>query len=279
MTSLEPEIRQEIYGEAPGRDLLALLRRGAWRPLGRLGGIAAWTSGMFVVLVTGMWATAPWKSSRRRWRNLIVKRWARGLAWIVNMRMRVEGTRPEAPFFLVANHVSYVDIVFILAQLDGVFVAKRELGQWPILGYLTRLVGTIFLDRQSRRDARRVLGAIDQRIVEGDGVVVFPEGTSGDGADVYPMKAALFEWAAQRRYPVQHATLHYRTRPGARPARDVICWWGTMSFMPHVLELCQLEGFEATVRFGTAPLIGTDRGTLAAQAREAIASHFVAHTS
>jgi hypothetical protein len=92
------------------------------------------------------------------------------------------------------------------------------------------------------------------------------------------MKAALFEWAAQRAYPVQHATISYRTKPGAPPAREAICWWGDMAFVPHVLTLCQLKGFEATVRFGDAPLIGNDRGTLAARAREAIASHFVAHT-
>lgn len=278
MTSLEPDIRREVYGADLGRDLLGLLKRGAWRPLARIGGITVWTSGLFVVLVTGMWIATPWPAVRRRWRNLVVKRWARGMAWIVNMKMRIEGERPKAPFFLVANHLSYVDIVLVLAQLDTVFVAKQELSQWPIVGYLTKLVGTIFVDRQSRRDAVRVLDAINQRIAEGDGVVVFPEGTSSDGSDVYPMKAAMFEWAAQTEYPVRHAAIHYRTQPGAPAARDVVCWWGAMSFVPHVLELCQLKGFEATVRFGEAPLVSNDRAALAEQARQAIASNFVAHT-
>jgi len=278
VTAPKAEIRREIYGASPGRELLSLLKRGSWRPIVRIGGIAVWTSGLFVFLIAGMWATTPWQARRRWWRNLIVKRWARGLAWIVNMRMRIEGPRPAAPFFLVANHLSYVDIVLMLAQVDTVFVAKRELGQWPILGYLTRLVGTIFLDRESRRDAVRAIGAIDRRIDDGDGVVVFPEGTSSDGADVYPMKTALFEWAAQKGYPVRHAAIHYRTGPGAPPAREAVCWWGSMSFMPHVIELCELRGFEATVRFGDEPLVGNDRGELAIRARDAIAANFVAHT-
>ncbi|MBM4187474.1 MAG: 1-acyl-sn-glycerol-3-phosphate acyltransferase [Gemmatimonadetes bacterium] len=278
MTNPATEVRQEVYGDRIGRDLLRLVRRGEWPVLFRLGAITWWTGGLLVVLLSGMWLTTPWPSRRRRWRNAIVKRWARGMARIVNMRMVVEGPVPPAPFFLVSNHVSYVDIVFLLAHLDGVFVAKHELNQWPVVGYLTRLVGTIFVNRQSRRDSLRVIEAIDARVASGDGVVVFPEGTSSDGADVHPMKAALFEWAAQRGHPIQHAALHYRTAEGAPPARDVICWWGTMSFLPHVLDLCRLGGFTATVRFGAEPLLGNDRAALAVRARHAIAANFVAHS-
>lgn len=278
MTTPAAEVRQEVYGDRAGRDLLGLVRRGEWRVLIRLGSITAWTGGLFVVLVAGMWAMNPWPRRRRAWRNSVVKRWARGMARIVNMRMTVEGTPPEAPFFLVANHVSYVDIVFLLAHLDGVFVAKHELNRWPVVGYLTRLVGTIFVNRQSRRDSLRVIENIDARVADGDGVVVFPEGTSSDGGDVYPMKAALFEWAAQRGHPVRHAAIHYRTADRAPAARDVICWWGTMSFLPHVLDLCRLDGFSATVRFGADPLVGNDRTALAVLARQAIAANFVAHS-
>lgn len=272
-------VREEVYGASAGRDLFELVRRGEWRPLLRLGAIAAWTGGMLVVLVAGMWTAARWPSRQRGWRNLIVKRWARGMARIVNMRMRIHGPKPTAPFFLVANHLSYVDIVLMLAHLDGVFVAKHELNQWPVVGYLTRLVGTIFVNRQSHRDAVRVINEIDGRVARGDGVMVFPEGTSSDGGDVYPMKAALFEWAAQTEYPVRHAAIHYQTGPKARPARDVICWWGTMAFLPHVLDLCRLDGFTATVRFGDQPLIGNNRATLASEARDAIMANFVAHSS
>ena len=138
----------------------------------------------------------------------------------ISGRITVEGQRPPAPFFLVANHLSYVDIVLLLAELPVVFVAKQELASWPVLGYLTRLVGNIFVDRQSRRDVPRVLAEIRRRIEIGYGVVVFPEGTSSDGSSVQPMKPALFEWAAQTEYPVHCAAIRYQTRPGSPPARD-----------------------------------------------------------
>lgn len=183
----------------------------------------------------------------------------------------------RAPFFLVSNHVSYCDIVLLLGQVHGVFVAKKELNEWPVIGYLTRLVGTIFVDRNSRRDAKRVLETIDQRVASGDGVIVFPEGTSSSGDDVHPMRTALFEWAAQTGKPVGIASIHYTTRPGMPSAREAVCWWGDMSFVPHVLQLCQMPGFDATLHFGDEPVTGNDRGLLAAQAREAVAHNFVPH--
>lgn len=276
MTS-RADVRHEVYGGNLKETVRTLLRTGAVRPVVRLGAIALWTGGLFVVLVAGMWLASPWPHRRRGWRNAIVGRWARGLGWIVNMRVTIVGQRPKPPFFLVANHVSYCDIVLLLGQVHGVFVAKKELNQWPVLGYLTRLVGTIFVDRASRRDAKRVLQSIDQRVASGDGVIVFPEGTSSDGGDVYPMRTALFEWAAQTGKPVDIATIHYVTGPGLPPAREAVCWWGDMSFVPHVLQLCQMPGFEATLHFGGEPVSGTDRALLAVQARDAVARNFVPH--
>lgn len=273
MTVIRPAIRDELLG-AGQHPLAGLARPGGLRAAIRLGGIAAWTAVLFVVLVSGMWVTA---APRRRlsWRNRIVSLWARGLGRIVRMKVRVSGPRPPAPFFLVANHLSYVDIVLLLGQVDGVFIAKRELGHWPILGYLTRLVGTIFVDRASPRDAKRVLDAIDQRFRSGDGVIVFPEGTSSDGSDVSPMKAALFEWAAQTGNPIHVVTIQYATAAGLPAAREVVCWWGPMSFVPHAVDLCRLPGFEATLHFGSEPIQGADRARLAGMAREAILANFV----
>jgi len=269
-----PEVRAEVFGADLKRDVIKLLRRGSVRPFVRLFGLASWTLGLLILLLIGMWGTGPWPRRRLAWRNRIVRRWARGLAWIVGMEISVEGPRPRAPFFLVANHLSYVDVVLLLAELPVVFVAKQELAVWPVLGYLTQLVGNIFVDRQSRRDVPRVLEDIRRRIEMGHGVVVFPEGTSSDGSGVQPIKPALFEWAARAEYPVHCAAIWYETRPGSPSARDVVCWWGDMAFAPHVLELLGLPGFRATLSFAPEPLVGTDRATLATRARAAIAARF-----
>lgn len=265
-------VRHEVFGPSPARELAALLRSGSVRPLGRLLAAGAWTAGGLMTLLSGMAVLMAWPRGRQRWRHRVVRWWARGLGWIVGMRVTIEGPAPSRPFFLVANHLSYVDIVLLYSRLDGVFVAKRELVDWPVLGYLTRLVGTIFVDRRRRRDAVRVLRAIAAGIERGEGVILFPEGTSTAGDGVHPLRPALFEWAARARYPVHAATIRYETPPGHPPAREAVCWWGSMAFVPHLLTLVRLPGFRAVVRFADAPLVGADRVELATRARELIAA-------
>ena len=272
---MDEAVRRELYGTRLSTDL-----RGLWHPrvLAKILAVAAWTAGGLALLLPGMWVTARSPVGQRRWRTRMVRWWARGICRIAGARVSVTGPVPEAPFFLVSNHLSYVDIVVLLALVDGVFVAKRELDRWPVVGYLTRLVGIIFLDRTSPRDAFRALDAIDARIAGGDGVIVFPEGTSSAGDEVRPMKAALFEWAARNQFPVHCVTLGYETRPGSPPARTAVCWWGEMSFIPHVIRLCRLPGFRARAAFAEDSVIGSDRNQLASDARAAIAARFRPHS-
>jgi 1-acyl-sn-glycerol-3-phosphate acyltransferase len=276
LTDAPSDVRHEVFGPEPARDLARLIRSGTARPLWRLAAVAAWTVGGLVTLLPGLALLAPWRRGRLAWRQRIVRLWARGLGRIMGMKVAVHGPRPRRPFFLVCNHLSYVDIVLLLGELDTVFVAKRELGDWPVLGFLSRLAGTIFVDRRRRRDAVRVLRAIETAVGAGYGVVVFPEGTSSAGDDVYPLRPALFEWAARTGHPVHVAALRYETPPGTPPAREVICWWGTMTFMPHVLGLLRLRGFRASLRFAPEPLTGADRSDLADRARALIAAGLAA---
>lgn len=278
MTAIRTDVRDEILGAEAGSLWTKFRQPGGIRALLRLLAAAAWTVLLLPVLVVGMALASPRAIWRRRARNRVVRLWARGLAWIAGMRIHVHGTPPAPPFFLVANHVSYVDILLLLATTETtVFVAKRELAEWPFLGYLTRLVGTIYLDRASRRDARRAVSAIEHCTRSGDGAIAFPEGTSSDGATIYPMKAALFEWAVAESRPVRTATLYYQTPADAPPARTAICWWGAATFLPHLIDLCRLHGFAGTVHFHADPIHGDDRTALATLARQRIAASFVPH--
>jgi 1-acyl-sn-glycerol-3-phosphate acyltransferase len=192
----------------------------------------------------------------------------------MGMRLEVLGRAPVGPFFLVANHLSYMDIVALLATTPATFLSKAEVARWPLVGWLARSTGTLFVDRTKKSDLVRVLGAIRGSLSAGQGVVVFPEGTSSEGRDVLPFRPSIFEVPAMLGIPVRCATLTYRTPPGSAPANLAVCWWGDMAFFPHLLALLALPRFEVTVSFGTQELYEADRKRLAERARAAVLSEF-----
>jgi len=194
------------------------------------------------------------------------------------MRVRVRGQAPPAPFFLVSNHLSYTDIILLLTELDGVFVAKREMRSWPVLGPLAQVFGTIWVNRTVRRDAVRVLDLIDDAVARGDGVVLFAEGTTSMGDALLPMRPALLDWAAREQHPVHLAALSYRTPAGCIPAHLAVCWWGEATFGAHAWRLCRVREFEGSVDFSALPVIAPTRGELAARVQQAISERFVAVT-
>ncbi len=190
------------------------------------------------------------------------------------MRCRVLGRVPRAPFLLVTNHLSYLDILLLFTCVDGVFIAKRDMRSWPVLGMLAQLTGTIWLKREVSRDALRVFGEIEGAIARGDGVILFPEGTTSSGAGVLPFRPALLEWAARAQYPVHHAAIGYRTLSGDPPAQAVLSWWGGTPFAEHARRVLRLARFEAIVNFAAEPVISPSRKELAARLREAIGREF-----
>ncbi len=241
----------------------------------RIFGILAWTGLCLALWGLGTLLTLPFPRPRLRWRQWMVRVWARGLTTMLGMKMRFHGPVPKPPFLLATNHLSYTDIILLFTRLSGVFVAKREMRSWPILGPIAHLAGTIWVKREVRRDAMRVLDQIDEAIARGDGVILFAEGTTSDGSALLPMKPALFDWAAREQYPVHFAAINYRSRPGAPPARDTICWWGGMTFGRHILNLCRLRGFDAEVEFGPEPVRAPTRGELAERVQREIQRRFV----
>lgn len=208
------------------------------------------------------------------WRNVIFRLWAKAMAFVLHMRVTVQGQPPQPPFILVSNHVSYVDIIALATQLDCVFVAKHDVTSWPLLGYMGKNIGAIFIDRKRLRDIPRVIGLIEESLNEGRGVVFFPEGTSSKGASVMRFLPSLMEPAAKMNFPVSYASVSYRTPPDAKPAHLSVCWWGGMSFRKHLYDLFHVESFDAIVTFGDHPIQETDRKLLAQKLHDAIESQF-----
>jgi 1-acyl-sn-glycerol-3-phosphate acyltransferase len=254
---------------------LPVLRGGRIRAASRIVVIAIWSALLTLLWTLVNFLLLPFRRARVRWRHRVVGTWARGFAAVLGMRRTVIGTPPRAPYFLVSNHLSYMDIILLYTCLDGVFIAKSDMRRWPVLGPLANLFGTVWVNREVRRDAVRVLDHVEEAIQRGDGVILFAEGTTSSGQALLPMRPALFDWAARKRFPVHYAALTYRTPPEAPPAHLAVGWWGEMPFGPHLLNLCRIRGFEATVEFGPAPLAGGTRGELAEQAARAIANRFV----
>ncbi|MCP4518394.1 MAG: 1-acyl-sn-glycerol-3-phosphate acyltransferase, partial [Delftia sp.] len=159
-----------------------------------------------------------------------ITRWARWSCAILRVRVRHDGPIPEPPFFLVANHLSYMDILILHATVRGHFLSKSEIGSWPIAGRLAKWAGTLFIDRSKRRDVSRSLPELQDALRGGDGVILFPEGTSTAGSTVHNFHPSLLQAPLTLEMGTHVASLHYRTCNEAKPAHMHVCWWGDMPF-------------------------------------------------
>jgi 1-acyl-sn-glycerol-3-phosphate acyltransferase len=191
--------------------------------------------------------------------------------WVLaalGINYRVEGGLPQGATVIVANHLSYLDIVIASAAAPCVFVAKRDVAEWPVFGILARLGGTIFLDRESRVSAWDAADAMVSRLRQGVPVMFFPEGTSTDGSDMLRFHSTLFAAAIETGRPVTPAAIFYEPHGAGIAERDV-CWFGDDTFLPHLLQVLGLRGFTAVVRFET-PEVYPDRRTAAWRSHDAV---------
>lgn len=241
----------------------------------RIAGLAALIPTGYLLLLLTLIPLVPFRAARAHWRSAYFRRWTRIALRLINLRIRVAGEPPRPPFLLVSNHLTYLDVLVLAAHLPCVFVSKADVKSWPLMGWICRTLGTIFIDRSSRRDVTRVLAEMEAALELGMGVVLFPEGTSSRGATVEPFKPPLLALAVRLNRPVHCAALGYRTLPGDPPAHLAVCWWNESPFLPHALGVLGLKGIEASIDFLPEPIAEPDRKRLAERLRQAVLERFV----
>ena len=191
---------------------------------------------------------------------------ARMILRALGIGSHVEG-QPPACGLVVANHLSYLDVIIISAAMPCFFVAKMEIDGWPYFGKAARTGGTIFLDRSSLQSAMSVAEQMTERLKLPVPVLLFPEGTSTDGAQVLRFHSRLIDPATTAGAPITAAALRYVIE-GDVEERE-LCWYGDEKFVTHLWKVLGVAGFSAQLRFGE-PRIYSDRRVAADEAHAEI---------
>lgn len=165
-------------------------------------------------------------------REWIQVAWYRGLSRVLNVRVRRLGSPAEDAALWVGNHISWLDIVVLGAECPLTFVAKSEVGDWPVVGFLARRTGTLLVRRGDPSSSRQAAESMAWLLRQRRKVMLFPEGTSGNGEEVLRFHARLFQPAVLVGGKVQSVGLAYRGE-----ARRKAPFIGEDEFLPHLWQL------------------------------------------
>jgi len=219
-------------------------------------------------------------------RNRINRWWSGWLVRLCGARLRISGTPLDAQLaatglapgsrgrLLLANHVSWIDIFAINAALPGRFVAKSEIGRWPLLGALVTRAGTLYIERGRRHAVAGANDRVHAHLRAGESIVVFPEGTTGRGDDLLPFHSNLLAPALQGGAEVWPVVLRYTER-GA--FSDAAAFVGELSLVASLGKVLVAERMEIEVAFLTAldAAAYDNRHALARDARAVMLAHIV----
>ena len=193
-------------------------------------------------------------------REARVQVWATQLLRLWDIELEVRG-KPVllGPALLVCNHISWLDIVVIHATRHCRFVSNSELREWPLIGTLATGAGTLYIERENRKDAVRMVKEMARALIEGDVLAVFPEGTTGDGIDMLPFHANLIQSAIDANAPVQTLALQFvnaQTNEVSMAARFI----GDDTLVGSVWSTLNARHLKAVVNFGETQMAnGRDR--------------------
>jgi 1-acyl-sn-glycerol-3-phosphate acyltransferase len=204
-------------------------------------------------------------------RDQRVQAWARDMLNRLGVELIVQGKPPATgPVLLVANHISWLDIIVMHAARHCRFIAKSDVRRWPLIGTLATGAGTLYVERESRRGAMRVVHRMTQELRNGEVLAIFPEGTTSDGRELLPFHGNLIQAAISTDTPVQPVALQFIDgRTGA--TCTTAGYLGDQSLVGSIWRTLGEPQLRARVAFGAVEHAqGRDRRTWARDLRASI---------
>lgn len=177
---------------------------------------------------------------------------------------------------VISNHQGYLDIMAFAALARCVFVSKSEIASWPLIGWMTTMAGTVYVQRGRGGSAERAKADLAAVASENVPIVFFPEGTSSDGSSVLPFRSGLLYDCIEAGQPITAAFVRYRlTRDNGAAASTYLPYWDDTPIAKHIFRLLGLRGIEVEIAFANAPIAFSsaalaDRHLAAVEARAAV---------
>jgi 1-acyl-sn-glycerol-3-phosphate acyltransferase len=229
--------------------------------------------GVVTVMLVFPGLSAPQKRER-------IRLWALALLARLAIQLVVKGKpTTQGPALLVVNHISWLDIVLLLASCNGRFISKSDIQHWPLIGRLAIAADTLFVERKSRRDAMRVVHQMVDSLRGGAILVIFPEATTSDGEQVLPFHANLFQAALSAHAPIVPVALRFFDKASGQLSLAP-CYINQDTLLGSIWRTLSAPALCATLTFGAIEQArGRDRRTWAIDARDAVAALLPEHHS
>ena len=215
--------------------------------------LSLWVVFFGLVVIVHLWISVlglpnRWKIISRLNRNYTLL-----LRLILNIKVSVtgdEGQLERGGYVIIANHVSYVDGIVLGSIFPIIFVSKREVKSWPIIGQWNVLCGTIFINRQRKIQVASLIRQMTRKLQQEANLLLFPEGTSTNGEGILPFQTVPLAAPLRNRSIIVPVTVTYKTiddQPVTTANRDSVYWYGDMEFVTHFWNLLALRGIEVLV--------------------------------
>ena len=215
--------------------------------------LSLWVVFFVLVAIVHLWISILGLPNRWKILSRLNRNYTLLLRLILNIKVRIagdEGQLERGGYVIIANHVSYVDGIVLGSIFPIVFVSKREVKKWPIVGQWNVLCGTIFINRQRKNEVGALVREMTRKLRQEANILLVPEGTSTNGEKMLPFQTAPLAAPLRSRSIIVPVTLAYTTideQPVTAVNRDFVYWYGDMDFVTHFWNLLGRRGVEVLV--------------------------------